>query len=155
MAMSTAQGVNGTVEFDGQFVTIKREGALARMSQGRGEKRIAVRQITAVQMKPPGVMTNGFIQFTIGGGVERQAAKGSRTINAASDENSVIFKKSQQADFEAVRAEIEQAIASGGAPAATAPDLADQLGKLAALRDQGVLTDAEFESKKADLLARM
>jgi len=32
------------------------------------------------------------------------------------------------------------------------PDLADQLTKLAALRDQGILTEAEFARQKAKLL---
>ena len=32
-------------------------------------------------------------------------------------------------------------------------DLIEQLQKLAALRDQGILTDAEFEAQKAKLLA--
>jgi len=36
---------------------------------------------------------------------------------------------------------------------AAAPDLADQLGRLAALRDQGVLSDDEFAAQKAKLLA--
>jgi Short C-terminal domain len=40
------------------------------------------------------------------------------------------------------------------APAGTgSDDLIDQLQKLAALRDQGILTDAEFEAQKAKLLA--
>jgi Short C-terminal domain len=40
------------------------------------------------------------------------------------------------------------------APGATAgPDVADQLTKLADLRDRGVLTDAEFEVQKAKILA--
>jgi hypothetical protein len=39
------------------------------------------------------------------------------------------------------------------APAAAAPDLVTQLKELAALKDQGVLTDAEFETQKARLLA--
>lgn len=34
------------------------------------------------------------------------------------------------------------------------PDLAEQLQKLAALRDQGILTNEEFAAKKAELLAR-
>ncbi len=38
------------------------------------------------------------------------------------------------------------------APAA-APDLADQIAKLKALKDQGVLTEAEFERAKAKLLS--
>lgn len=35
------------------------------------------------------------------------------------------------------------------------PDVADQIRKLAELRDTGVLTADEFEAKKAQLLARM
>ncbi len=38
-------------------------------------------------------------------------------------------------------------------PAAPAPDLVTQLKDLAALRDSGVLTDAEFQTQKARLLA--
>jgi putative oligomerization/nucleic acid binding protein len=39
------------------------------------------------------------------------------------------------------------------APAAAAPDLVSQLKELAALKEQGVLTDAEFAAQKARLLA--
>jgi hypothetical protein len=38
------------------------------------------------------------------------------------------------------------------APAAPAPDPIEQLKELAALKDQGVLTDAEFSAQKAKLL---
>ena len=45
-----------------------------------------------------------------------------------------------------------------GRPGRSAPqprrDVSDQLRKLAELHDEGVLTDEEFESKKAELLAR-
>jgi hypothetical protein len=40
----------------------------------------------------------------------------------------------------------------GSAPAAPETDVADQLTKLAALRDRGVLTEAEFEAQKHKLL---
>jgi hypothetical protein len=40
-------------------------------------------------------------------------------------------------------------------PAAPVTDIADQIAKLAALRDQGILTDQEFDTKKADLLNRL
>ncbi|HEV7492974.1 SHOCT domain-containing protein [Baekduia sp.] len=39
------------------------------------------------------------------------------------------------------------------APAAPAPDLVTQLKELAELRDSGVLTDAEFQTQKARILA--
>jgi hypothetical protein len=43
--------------------------------------------------------------------------------------------------------------AAAQAQAAPKPDVADQLTKLANLRDRGVLSDAEFEAQKAKLLA--
>lgn len=39
--------------------------------------------------------------------------------------------------------------------AAPAPDITSQLTSLAALRDQGILTEDEFAAKKADLLSRL
>jgi hypothetical protein len=39
------------------------------------------------------------------------------------------------------------------APAAAAPDPLAQLKELGALRDQGVLTESEFETQKARILA--
>jgi hypothetical protein len=46
---------------------------------------------------------------------------------------------------------------AGPASAQAAPqlDVAEQIGRLAVLRDQGALTEAEFASKKGDLLARL
>ena len=41
------------------------------------------------------------------------------------------------------------------APAAPQWDVAEQIGKLAFLRDQGALTEHEFASKKGELLARL
>jgi len=38
---------------------------------------------------------------------------------------------------------------------ATAPDIPDQLRKLAELKEQGIVTDEEFQTKKAELLARL
>ncbi len=43
--------------------------------------------------------------------------------------------------------------ASGGAPAG--PSIPEQIAQLDELRNSGVLTDAEFETKKAELLKRM
>lgn len=150
--MIEAAGQGGQMQFDGQYVTITRNGFLARATHGRGDKKIPLTAISAVQWKPAG-MTNGFIQLSIGG-ADRQAAKGGRTMNAAKDENSVVFTRKQQPAFEALRAALEQAIAERHAPAAPAPaaSVADELGKLAELHRQGVLNDDEFAAQKARIL---
>ena len=40
-------------------------------------------------------------------------------------------------------------------PTAPAEDIPAQIQKLAALKDQGILTEDEFTTKKAELLAKM
>jgi Short C-terminal domain len=60
----------------------------------------------------------------------------------------------------AFAAKVNAAAAAAGSPGApgAAPegvDVTEQIAKLATLRDQGILTEDEFASKKAELLARM
>ena len=141
--MIEVKGSNGQVVcFDGQFVTITRKGFIAR------EKRLPISQIAAVQWKPAGWAWNGFIQFTVPGG-NKQATR------AAKDENSVMFTKKQMPKFERLRAAIDEAIVRQHAPQAAGSSegsITDELTKLAALRDQGVITDADFEAGKAKVL---
>jgi hypothetical protein len=154
------KGHTGTVRFDGEAVTILRKGALARMTVAKGEKQIPLASISAVQFKPAGRMVNGYIQFTVGGGIERRSGFGKQTVDAGRDENSVVFNYRQRAEFEQLRDAVQAALAArhraaagGAAPAqATIPQ---QIEQLAALRDSGAITDAEFEAKKTELLSRM
>ncbi|WP_353353551.1 DUF4429 domain-containing protein [Intrasporangium sp. DVR] len=146
------------MEFDGDFVTIKRTGFLARASVGKGEKRIPLSSITAVQWKPAGPVMNGFISFTVGGGNETRSRFGSQTSDAVKDENSVIFVKKQMPEFETLRSQVEEAMAARhrpSAPAPAAPDHLSQLKQLGELRDAGILSDEEFAAKKAEILGRL
>ena len=152
--MITATGQTGTIEFDGQAVVIRRDSLRARGIFGKGEKRIPISSITAVQFKQAG-FSQGFIQLTIAGGSEGTAGRRGRVQEAFTDENSVVFLKKASADFELVRDAINAAIAAPSAPAQAAPDLPAQLQQLAVLRDQGILTEDEFQAKKADILGRM
>lgn len=150
------KGHNGTVVWDGTFVTIRRTGFLARASIGKGEKRIPLTSINAVQWKPAGALVNGFIQFTLSGGNESKSKFGYQTVDASKDENSVIFIKKQMPSFEALRVEIEHAIANLSSPSMSAPpDHLSQLRQLAELRDSGVLSEDEFSAKKAEILGRL
>jgi Domain of unknown function (DUF4429)/Short C-terminal domain len=153
------KGHNGTVRLDDDYVTILRKGFLARASIGKGEKRIAISHITAVQFKAAGPLVNGFIQFTIGGGNEARSRSGRQTTQAGKDENSVIFTRSQARAFEGLRDAIEEAIAARHRPtqAATTASatIPEQIGQLATLRDSGAITTDEFEAKKRELLERL
>jgi hypothetical protein len=148
--MIEAVGVGGQVSFDGQYVTITREGFLARVTTGKGTKRIPVAHISAIQWKRPGPLVNGFIQFTVPGGMEVRSAFGSQTSSAVRDENSVTFDKKRIPEFEALRDAVERAIA---APREQPASPADELTKLGALLREGLLTQEEFDAQKARLLA--
>lgn len=49
----------------------------------------------------------------------------------------------------------ESSLAPAASAPAPAPDAIDQLRKLGELRDAGIVTEAEFEAKKAELLGRL
>ncbi len=58
----------------------------------------------------------------------------------------------KQAQAQQAQAQQAQAAAPAPAPAAAAPDPIAQLTQLAALKDSGALTEAEFEAEKAKIL---
>jgi len=153
----TAKGVGGVVKFDGHFISITHKGALGRLTVGKGEKRIPISSISAVQIKPPGPVVNGFIQFTLPGTNERRSKFGRQTFDAASDENTIVFTKNQAPAFGALRDAVEQAIIGQSAPQVVAPSAAqpgrlEQLKTLGELRDAGVITAEEFELEKTKLM---
>jgi hypothetical protein len=155
MEAITAQGVNGTVVFDGQWVTITRGGFYGTMTVGKGEKRIPVSSITAVQWNAPSALMNGFIQFTVAGGSEVRSKHGRQTRDALRDENSVVVKKKQVPDFLALRAAVESAITPGPVvPAAAAASAggADEVTRLVELHAAGHLSDEEFTAAKRQAL---
>ena len=79
---------------------ISRKGIKAFMSHGfDGTKIIFISKLTALQFKEAGKFTKGFIQFVFSGSVESK--KG--LIDAASDENSIIFTPDTQAEFVKVK----------------------------------------------------
>jgi hypothetical protein len=61
---------------------------------------------------------------------------------------------SQQEEQQYAEQQAQQQAAPPPAPAAPAPDPIEKLKELAELKNQGILTDAEFEAQKAKLLAQ-
>ena len=110
----------------------------------KGDKRIPYSSITAVQFREPGSWLAGYIQFSIKGGFEWAGP-----VNQ--DENALQFDTGEAADFRALRDFVQERIAAHNAPASPV-SIADELTKLAALRDQGILSDEEFAQQKAKLL---
>jgi len=116
------------------------------LSQGlKGEKDIQLAAISSIQFKNAGRLTSGYIQFAFMGGQESKAG----LLLAAADENTVMFRRSQQPAFEALREAVQLRLAPSEN---TGGSVADEIEKLAALRERGILTEDEFQAKKAQML---
>lgn len=144
------KGVNGAIELTKNKIVIKRKGFLALMTQGfKGDKEIYISQISSVQLKKPNLLLNGYIQFTFSGGKE---AKGGIT-QATSDENTVMFNKSQEKEFINLKNKIEEYINDLNKPIEKIEnDPFEQIEKLLALKERGIITNKEFEIKKKQIL---
>jgi hypothetical protein len=140
------KGYNGTLILTPQGVIIKRglKGFLMGGGMLRGEKTIPYSSIVAVQMKKAGLVA-GYIQLTIKGGSE---AKGG-LFQSVTDENTVNFHSTKNKLFAEAKQIIEERITQGGTPQRSG---IDDLEKLAALKDRGLITDEEFNQKKKQLL---
>lgn len=139
-----AMGTTGKVSVDDVFVTISHEGSTGfnkltnRLNQGyKGEKKIAIAQISAVQFKSVGGMgkslsnmakktqvlgalnklsgntagATGYIEFVIIGSSENKGRALLGGLNAmATNENAVMFGTEQEEAFNQIREYIENKI---------------------------------------------
>lgn len=135
----------------GNTIIIRHTGMANTLAKGgmQGEKRIPIKSVLSVQFKDAGTMTSGYIQFETAGG-SQHAARGGLT-EAAADENSVLFNEEDQPAFEQIRDRINEIINTTEAPVGGVSD-ADELAKFAKLRDDGIITEDEFQTRKKKIL---
>ena len=144
-----ATGTNGRISISGESVIISRKGTglLTAINQGlQGDKTIPIRHITALQFKEPGTFTVGYLRLSIQG---RDPVGGA--LEAARDENAILFEKSQKLQIVAIRDALQEKINAGPTIGGTS-SAADEIEKFASLRDRGLLTEEEFQAKKRQLL---
>ncbi len=146
-------GYNGQLYVYEDKLIIERKGFLGMISNGlSGRKTIPMSTIQNIQFKEAGSLFNGYIQFGILGGIEKQNG----LSGAVNDENSIIFLESGNAKALEIKDYIEKAILSRGNAVnpSTANNLfvADEIMKLKQLLDMEVLTQDEFNMQKKRLL---
>jgi len=146
--LKEVRGVNGQLELTESKIRIKRKGALSLLGHGlKGEKEILIKHISSIQFKKAGALTSGYIQFAFLGS---QESKGG-LFQATQDENTIMFKKSQQPDFEEIKSMIETRMAEPESKKAAGRGIND-LEKLAELKEKGIITEEEFNAKKKQIL---
>ncbi|WP_370340144.1 DUF4429 domain-containing protein [Catenulispora sp. MAP5-51] len=162
----SAKGRTGQISFDGRAITITRGGILARGLSGSGTTTVPIEQVTGVDFKPTGA-NHGRITILVAGTV----APRRNSMRSSNDPLTVDFTL-HSSDFRRVRDAIETALRNrtaattsgwtmppppppGWTPStlrAQEPSLADQIGNLAQLMEQGHLSEEEFAAAKAKLL---
>lgn len=124
-------------------------------------------QITSIDVRKG--MLDGYVEVSAGGVAQvRRMGSGDQMTAPNTLQYFKANEKAVMALVDTVRGRIAAAHAAGAyhnappvihvAPQSvpsTQPSIPEQIQQLAALRDQGILTAEEFESKKQDLLARM
>lgn len=142
-----AEGVGDVLELYEHKITIKRKGVANFLTKGlQGAKDIYLNQLTALQFKSAGFFISGYLRFGVMGGVMGRGG----VLDAAGDENTVMFTSEQEPSFQRVREALEAKLAEravGGSGSSL-----DDLKKLAQLRDEGIITEEEFAAKKKQLL---
>lgn len=148
----SVQCVQDVLEVYEDKVKITPTGILALINKGmKGTKTIPFLSINAIQYKKPGSFTNGYIQFTLSGGMESRGG----ILDATKDENTIMFAAKDTAVIEKIKDYIEsqmQKLRNPNTPSQASASLSSELEKLAELKNKGVLTDDEFQSAKKRLL---
>jgi hypothetical protein len=128
------QGLQGkTVSVSGDSIKFEKKGFLS----AKREKTLPIRNVMSVEVKKPGAIASGFLQFSIAGGKARDSSftLTGGAFDAAKDENSIVF--------------------TGGDKYETALKIkayVEECRKLKALMDEGIITAEAFEKKKKQLL---
>ena len=144
-----AKGRNGSVELYQDRVVIKKKfsGLTALL---KGGKEIPIKNIKNIKYKTATALTWGFIQFATRQN-SRKLSKGS-LLASPMDDYSVNFSRKQQPQFDRLKSEIKDVQSGGKQQKINQYSEADEIKKLANLKEQGIITQEEFEKKKKQIL---
>ena len=149
-------GVGHTVTLFPTKVEISGKKSLTGMLVAGGSSQIIrIKNITDVEFKEAGGLIRGYIQFrTPSSGNTKQGGMLSG-FEVADDPNTVHFTKEENENFLKLKSKIEELLderESGNMVNSSQLSSADELKKFAELKDQGIISEKEFESKKKELL---
>jgi Short C-terminal domain len=140
----------------GQRALIIKVGFRAGQTGGGKVTSFDYRNITAVEVRTS-IMTGSFAIASGGVQGNERSYWGTSKSDAWHAPNAIPITKKQQPAFQQVANFIRERSRPSAQQEgdAAAPDIPDQIRKLADLRQQGILSDEEFEAKKSELLSRM
>ena len=109
--MIQALGTNGSIQFDGRFVTVQPKGGLIGAFSGKSAVRLPLKSIASVEWGQPTAMKNGYIRICTNGMMPLQGTPlRPAFMDAGSDPNSIVFARKHLDQFSAFRDELEEAL---------------------------------------------
>ena len=137
-------------------IIIRRRGVLNALTAGiNGERTILISSLTAIQMKPGGMFSAGYIVFSYAGSKPYSGGM----LAATEDPDAFFFAQNLNEQVASFKSKVEKIMRDSKqtpqtpSPSNSSGTLADELCKLAELKQQGILSQAEFEAAKKKLLA--
>ncbi|WP_153464786.1 SHOCT domain-containing protein [Sediminibacillus terrae] len=136
------------VTVENGYLKWTRKGMKNYMVQGsKGEKSVPIKNISAIQLKEPG-LTTGYLQIAYSGSSESKGG----IFNAVKDENTILFNKKELQQAKELQELVESLQGEMSSASGSQLSEADELKKYKELLDEGVITEEEFQSKKKQLL---
>lgn len=138
-----------SMEIVGDSVIISSSGVATMLARGiQGQRSIAIRSITSVQVKLGTMFVPGYINLSYPGGKEFRGG----VMAATQDPDTLIFNRAINAEVEKFAAEINRLRASLQQVAGPTLSTADEVAKLVELHKSGALSDEEFAAAKRKAL---
>ena len=142
-----------SLELRGDTITITKRGLANALASGmNGARTIQISSLTAVQVKPAGTFTPGYILFSYAGSKPFMGG----VWEATQDPDTFLFGKDLNEQIAEFKAQVEKKMRESKQPAPainSSRNLTDELRKLAEFKQQGILSQAEFDAAKKKLLA--
>lgn len=130
---------DGEIEFENGIIKIKK----GKKDAGRT---ISLSDVVSVTLKKPGIMMAGVIHIQVMGAKTYSSV--ANATHYATDVNAICFRKPQYEAAEALKKAIDKAIVDSSSPL----NHADELRQFKQLLDDGIITQEEFDKKRAQIL---
>lgn len=144
-------GTKDELELDVDKVIIRKRGwANAWASGMNGDRTILISSITAIQMLPGGKIRAGYILFSYAGSKPFMGG----LLKAASDPDTFLFMEELNGQVAEFKSKVERIMRDSKKAASSnnnSGTLTDELRKLAEFKNQGILSEQEFEAAKKKL----
>ena len=152
--MNTLKGKNSTITILENSIKIEPRGWRGTLG-GRSIVEVPFDKIKGVEFLKPNLLMFGFLSIIVGDG-SKYTSSNKRT-ELMGDPYSVPFSKKQLKEFEEMRDKINSILNSknSNSSQSSSPDVLEQIEKLSKLKDSGVLTENEFNTKKEELLKKL